>query len=156
MDDMTKKTREMLTAICDTMAGGVLSPYNAAKRCGVSSKGMWLWIRASQRDDPDFIIEYLGEEIQFARALVVARRIALHEARGRMEERAIMGHDEPIFYQGNPTWKIDPRTVGIKDDLLELLGLPTDRLLRDRYGNAIQNTVHHLPPVALALRVSEM
>jgi hypothetical protein len=34
--------------------------------------------------------------------------------------------------------------------------LPRDGLARDRFGNCIQNTIHHEPPVALQLRVAEM
>jgi hypothetical protein len=154
---MTKKSPETLIAICDVVASGILSYAAACRSVGVSARSFWSWIKASQSGDEEFIVEYLGERIQFARAVNAARRMALHEMRGRMEQKSIFGYDEPIFYMGMPTWKPDPRCVGIDDpDIREMLGYPRDGLLRDESGAVVQNVIHHEPPVALQLRVAEM
>jgi hypothetical protein len=153
---MTKRNTETLTAICETIADGILSYAAAARANNVSVSSFWSWIKTSQKGDESFIITYLEEEIQFAKAVSVARRLALHEMRGRMEQKSIFGYDEPIFYMGQPTWKPDPRCVGLDEETRELLGLPKDGLLRDEQGNCVQNAVHHEPPVALQLRVAEM
>jgi hypothetical protein len=153
---MTKKSPETLVAICNTIASGVMSYAAAARLNGVSVDSFWRWIKRSQRnEDPDLIIEYLGELVPFASAINAARRIALHEARGRMEQRSILGHDEPIFYNGMPTWQPDPVTVGWTEDEREALGFERDGLLREN-GKVVQNVLHHVPPVALQLRVAEM
>jgi hypothetical protein len=150
-----KRTPKTLIAICDTMASGILSYEKAAAVNDVSGRSIWQWIKMSQGDDPELIIEYLGEEVQFARALIGARRIALHEARGRMEQKSILGYEEPIFYNGMPTWQPDPACVGWTEDERADLGFPRDGLLRDKNGCTIQNSLHHEPPVALQLRVVE-
>jgi hypothetical protein len=153
---MTLKSPKTLIGIIDTLASGVLSYAQAARVNGVSERTFWHWIKQSQQDaDPDLVVEFLGEQVPFARAANAARRIAVHEARGRMEMRGVLGHDEPIFYNGMPTWKPDPRCVGMSEEDRDLLGYPKDGLLRDANGCCIQNTIHHEPPVALALRVVE-
>jgi hypothetical protein len=84
-----------------------------------------------------------------------ARRVALHEVRGRLEEKT-MGWDEPVFYQGMPCWKPDPRCVGMSEDDRDMLGYRRDGLLEDENGCVVQNTIHHQGSDALLLRVAEM
>jgi hypothetical protein len=101
------------------------------------------------------MMDYLGSRVQFAQAINAARRIALHEMRGRMEMKSVLGYDEPIFYNGMPTWQPDPVTVGWTPEEREALGFRADGLL-EVDGKVVQNTIHHEPPVALQLRVAEM
>jgi hypothetical protein len=68
------------------------------------------------------MVDYLGERVPFARAVNAARRIALHEARGRMEQKSILGWDEEIFFGGMPTWRPNPACVGMDEDTREMLG----------------------------------
>lgn len=156
---MTKRTPpETLIELCDVIASGVLSYAAACRAVGISTRAFWKYIKASQGGDETYLIEYLGEQIQFAKAVNASRRMALHEMRGRMEQKSIMGYDEPVFYMGMPTYKPDPRCIGMMDDpdLLELLGLPRDGLLRDENGAVVQNVIHRESPIALQLRVAEM
>jgi hypothetical protein len=154
---MTKKKPETLAAICNTIASGVTSYSAAAKLNDVSPDSLWLWVKRSQvGDDPALIIEYLGETVPFHTAVHAARRIALHEMRGRMEQKSILGYDEPIFYNGMPTWKPDPRCVGWSEEDRLACGFRADGLYEDKKGRLVQNAVHHEPPVALQLRVAEM
>ncbi len=152
---MTKRTPETLTAICDVIAGGVMSQAEAARRCGVSVASFWAWISQSQRGSPDLVLpEYLGEaNMPFHKAVAVARRLALHDVVGRMETRAISGSVEKVFYQGRPTFVEDETLAHLTDEDLVTFGIP-DRYLRDQLGHRIQNTIVHEPPVALVLAVA--
>ncbi|MCU1340394.1 MAG: hypothetical protein JWO19_5975 [Bryobacterales bacterium] len=150
-----KKTPETLIAICDTVASGSLSYQKAAMVCGVAPRTFWLWIKLSQQNDETLMLDFLGSRVQFAQAINAARRIALHEMRGRMEMKSVLGYDEPIFYNGMPTWQPDPVTVGWTPEEREALGFRADGLL-EVDGKVVQNTVHHEPSVALQLRVAEM
>jgi hypothetical protein len=152
---MTTKPETMI-AICDTIASGIMSYSKACAMNGLPSSTFWDLIKRSQSNDERLVIEYLGEQIQFAKAVNAARRMALHEMRGRMEQKSIFGYDEPVFYMGEPTWKRDPRTVGWTEDEREAFGFSRDGLLRDENGACIQNVIHHEPPIALQLRVAEM
>jgi hypothetical protein len=153
-----KKTPETLRAICETIASGITSYSAAARANDVSVNSFWGWIRRSQLgDDPALVIKFLGEtNVPFHVAVHAARRIALHEMRGRMEMKSILGWDEKIFFSGMPTWQPDPACVGMTEEEREFFGYPKDGLLRDENGSVIQNTIHHEPPVALQLRVAEM
>jgi hypothetical protein len=154
---MTPSNPEALIGICDTIAGGILTYSKAARANGVSPRTFWHWIKASQSGDEGLLVEYLGETIPFHKAVNAARRIAMHEMRGRMEERSILGHFEPVLFHGMPTWKPDPAVVGIDDpDVRELITGYRDGLLRDESGCVIQNAIWHPAPVALQLRVAEM
>jgi hypothetical protein len=152
---MTKRTEEMMTAICDTIASGILSYQKAALMNGLAARTFWLWVKLSQQNDESLMMTYLGSRVQFAQAINAARRIALHEMRGRMEQKSILGWDEPIFFSGMPTWKPDPVTVGWTEAERIALGFRADGLL-EVDGKVVQNVLHHEPPVALQLRVAEM
>jgi hypothetical protein len=154
---MTRKSPETLLAICNTIAGGIMAYSKACAINGVPQSTFWDWIKASQGGDETLMIDYLGETLPFHKAVNGARRMALHEMRGRFEEKNVLGWDEPIFYMGMPTWKPDPRVIGIADeDIREMLTGYRDGLLRDANGACIQNTIHHNPPVAAVLRSLEM
>lgn len=151
-----KRTPETLIAICDTIASGILSYAAACRVNNVSSRAFWGWIKASQGGDEDYLIEYLGEQIQFSKAINAARRIALHEIRASFEQRCLMGHDEIQTYMGEITWQKDRRCVGIDDpDIREMLGYQRDGFLRNEAGEVVPNVVHRQAPVAAVLRVIE-
>jgi hypothetical protein len=95
----------------------------------------------------------MGEMMPFHKAVAGARRLALHEVIGRMETRSLVGHREPVFYQGKPTWVEDEALAYFSDEDLKTFGIP-DRFKRDGFGNRIQNTILHEPPVALVLAVA--
>jgi hypothetical protein len=152
---MVKKSPEKFTEICNTIASGILAYSHACKINDVSYGQFWSWIKASQQGDEQFVFEYLGDEIPFHKAVNAARRIALHEMRGKFEQRNCLGWDEAVFFSGMPTWKPDARAVGLDEDTRELLGYRRDGLLEIN-GQLVQNTIHHEPPVAAVLRTLEM
>jgi hypothetical protein len=149
-----KRTAETLIAICDKIAAGTLSQANAARSCGVSESSYWFWIAQSQKGEPGFFVTYCGEEMPFHQAIGLARKIALQDIEGRFLERAHVGHLEPVFYQGRPQWKEREDLAGLDDETIAMLGHP-DRYERDQFGNRIQLTIRHAPPVAAVIKVLE-
>jgi hypothetical protein len=151
---MTKRSPQLLTAICDTVASGILSQAEAARRNGVSVASFWAWVAQPQKGEAGFVFEYCGEQMSFHQAIALARKIALHDVLGRFEQRAHYGSDEPVFYQGRPEWKEDESLSGLDDEMIAALGYP-DRFERDANGQRIQLTIHHEPPVAGVIKVLE-
>lgn len=152
---VTLKAEEKLLEICDAFASG-LSYNNSAKYCGVAPRTLFQWLKMSNAGDPSFIINYCDEQMQFARAMALARKMIHMEIRARLERRSMLGHDEPVFFQGVPTFKPDLRVVGWTEDEREAFGFRRDGLLENEKGKVVQNTIHHEPPIAAQLRVLEM
>src|SRR6267142_5786663 len=145
---MTTRSPELLEAMCNKHAQGLLAYEDLGRYFGVPHSTLWSWIKASNNGDEKFLIEYLGERMQFAKALGQARKLALYEVRGRLEQKSLRGYDEPVFFQGQPTYKRDTRCLDIDDpDIREMLGFSRDGYLRGADGLPVQNTVHHEPPV---------
>lgn len=67
-----------------------------------------------------------------------AHEDAVDEGEYELRRRAIEGHNEPIFYQGNPVWKRDPETGEVE---------------HDSEGNPIQLTVRKVSDRLLELYV---
>ncbi len=153
------KTQETLLAVINAYANG--ASYNqSAAVAGISKRTLWNYVAASRAGtDPELMVDLLGDGnvMTFEKALVHARRMVHLELRSRVERRALLGHQEPIYFQGQPTWKEDERCVGVDDpDIRELMGCARDGLLRDEQGRRVQHTIHVQAPVALALRVLEV
>jgi hypothetical protein len=129
---------------------------DAARSVGVAPRTFWFWVKQSQSQADDaLIINFLGEPTPFHKAVNAARRMLFHEMRSRFEKRSLLGHDEPIFFSGMPTWRPDPRCVGWTEDEREAFGFRRDGLL-EIDGQVVQNVVHHEPPVAAVLRALEV
>jgi hypothetical protein len=149
------KSEAKLLEICDMFASG-LSYRSSAMACGVAPRTLFQWLKQSNAGDEDFIIIYCDEQMQFSQAMALARKMLHMEVRANLERRSMLGHDEPIFFGGMPTFKPDFRTVGWTEDEREAYGFPRDGLLRDEQGRVIQNTIHREPPIEAVLRVLEM
>jgi hypothetical protein len=152
---VTLKTEAKLLEICDAYASG-FSYNTSAKFCGVSPRTLFSWLKASNSGEEDFIITYCDEQMQFAQAMALARKMVHMEVRANLERRSMLGHDEKVFFQGLPTWVEDERCAGMDLETRLMLDYPADGLLRDERGFRVQHTIHHEPPIAAALRVLEM
>jgi hypothetical protein len=153
---MTLKTETKLLEICDLFASG-FTYSDCARISGVAPRTLFMWLRNSTAGiDPDLIINYMEEPMQFAQAMALARKVLHMQVRSALETRSALGHAEPIFFQGRPSWVEDERCVGLDEDTRDMLGYPRDGLLRDENGNRVQHTLWHQPPIAAALRVLEM
>jgi hypothetical protein len=150
---MTHRCVEKLLEIVETIASGVLSPRKAAKRCGIPPSTYWDWIAASQRGDERYLIVYCGEEMQFAKAVGLARKIALTDALGEFETRLLTGDSTPVFFQGKPTWVEDESLSTLDDDTLQRLGYP-DRYLRVN-GKRVQHSIKSPPPIQAVVKMLE-
>ncbi|MCG2629729.1 hypothetical protein L6654_24195 [Bradyrhizobium sp. WYCCWR 13023] len=150
---MTKKSQEAFGTILDSMCASPVYA-EAARRAGISESTLYAWLTSSQRGEPGFIVEeFAGEaNIPLHDAMRFARKIAVLSAVQRMEHRALNGHEEAVFFRGQPTWVEDERYAGLDQETLEILGLP-DRYLRID-GRRVQHTMHVQPPVALVLAVA--
>ncbi|WP_426437798.1 hypothetical protein [Bradyrhizobium genosp. P] len=147
---MTKRNTENLTAICDKLMDNP-SMRAAARHVGISLSTMWSWLGASQKAQPgdttDFLIEFMGDTVLFHEAVGMARKAAVAEIEALFTHRMMRGTVEKVFYKGHPTWVEDESLINVDDETLVILGLP-DRFKRDEYGNRIQHTIVHAPPVA--------
>jgi hypothetical protein len=152
---MTLKSPEKLLEIIEARASG-MTCVGAAMSCGVAARTFWWWLKLSKEGDPDFLVEYLGEEMQFVRAMTLAREIIYLRIRDEFERRSLLGHEEKIFFQGRPSWVEFEAAVGLDEDTREMLGYPRDGLARDADGNRIQHTLHHMPPIQAQLRALEV
>jgi hypothetical protein len=150
---MTHRSPEKLLEIIQTIASGILSPRKAAKRCGIPPSTYWDWISDSQKGDPRYLIVYCGEEMQFAKAVGLARRIALTDALGEFETRLLTGDETPVFYQGRPQWVEDEALSTFSDADLERLGIP-DRWLRVN-GRRVQHVLKTPPPIQAVAKMLE-
>jgi hypothetical protein len=151
---MTHRSAEKLLEIVETIASGVLSPRKAAKRCGIPPSTYWDWVAASQRSDERFLVEYCGEVMQFAKAVGLARKIALTDALGEFETRLLTGDSTPVFFQGRPSFVEDEALSTWSDSDLERLGIP-DRYLRDKQRRRVQHTIKTPPPIQAVVKMLE-
>jgi hypothetical protein len=143
-----------LPEICDNLMAG-FSYRGAAKSAGISEKSFWNYMRRSRSGDEEMTLDFIGERVFFHEAVSDARRIMLHNVRSEFEKRSYLGHDEIVYFQGNVSWQVEPKCVGLDEDTRELLGYRRDGL-REVNGEVVPNVIHHMPPVAAALRVLEM
>jgi hypothetical protein len=125
----TKSTPERLGYIVSLMMAGFLRPTTLAKMASVSYLTLCLWLRESRAGNEKYLIEFLGETVQFAVALDQARKFAASELRGKFEQQSVHGWDEVARDGGQVVWKICPVAAAIKPELRELLGHREDALL---------------------------
>ncbi|MGY3584335.1 hypothetical protein ACVIGB_006607 [Bradyrhizobium sp. USDA 4341] len=148
-------SEEKLVEIAEAVAAGQLAISRAAIQCGVARRTVFNWLQLSQAGDERFLIRWPGDQpIAWHRALNMARNMAALDTRGQFERRCLVGHEEPIFFQGRPQWKEREDLVGLSDELVEMLGYP-DRWERDKFGRRVQLTVRHAPPVAAVVKFLE-
>jgi hypothetical protein len=153
---MTLKSQNRFTSILDDLAKG-MSYSGACQSNGVSYRQFFDWVRSSQKPDCDetLMVDFLGSRVPFFKAVNASRTMLHHEARSRFERRSLLGHDEPIFFSGMPTWQPDKRTVGWTEEEREAYGFRRDGLLEVN-GSVVQNVAHVEPPVAAVLRLLEV
>lgn len=96
--------------------------YTAAcARCGISTKSLWRYVRASQfEDDAErYRSAWCDAEDWFHNHLKLAMRMLI-EATAR--QRALHGFEEIQVFQGKSCWKEDPKLAGLSDEELARLG----------------------------------
>jgi hypothetical protein len=151
--DMIEK--EKMYASLSLISKGVTRPTAIAKAIGTSYRNYRNWLVRSNRGDPLFLIDFDGEEIQWAKAITLSTRLALFELRGMVTQKSIFGTNEPAMKDGQYVWALDPAAVPLDRETRELLGYHPDALLLDAEGRAQPVMIHTDAPIALQLRLLE-
>ena len=150
---MTKRNHALLCDVLDELCATPI--YTAAcARCGISTKSLWRYIRASQsEDDPEsYCFVWCDVEDWFHNHLKHAMRLSALMIEATARHHALNGFDEVQVFQGKISWKEDPKLAGLSDDDLALLGY-ADRYERDAYGALIPLTVRRKPSDQLVLKM---
>ena len=150
---MTKRNHDLLRDLIDELT--VTPIYTAAcARCGISTKTLWRYIRASQReDDPEsYCLVWCDVEDWLHNHIKQAMRLSALMIEATARHHALNGFDEVQVFQGRICWKEDPRLAGLSDDDLALLGY-SDRYERDAVGALIPLTVRRKPSDQLVMKM---
>ena len=150
---MTKRNHDLLRNVLDELC--VTPIYTAAcARCGISTKTLWRYIRASQReDDPEsYRLVWSDVEDWFHNHLKHAMRMSALMIEATARHHALHGFDEVQVFQGKLCWKEDPKLAGLSDAELAQLG-KTDRYERNPDGSLIPLTVRRKPSDQLVLKM---
>jgi hypothetical protein len=150
---MTKCNHDLLRELLDELT--VRPVYSTAcARCGISTKSLWRFIRASQReDDPaTYCLVWCDLEDWFHNHLKQAMRMSALLLEATARQHALHGFDEVQTFQGKVCWREDPKLAALSDDDLARLGYP-DRYERNPDGSLIPLTVRRKPSDALVLKM---
>ena len=150
---MTKRNHELLRNVLDELC--ITPIYTAAcARCGISTKSLWRYVRASQReDDPEsYRLVWCDVEDWLHNHLRQAMRMSALMIEATARHHALHGFDEVQTFQGKICWKEDARLVGLSDAELALLG-KTDRYERSPDGSLIPLTLRRKPSDQLVLKM---
>jgi hypothetical protein len=150
---MTKRNHDLLRDVLDELC--VTPIYGAAcARCGISTKSLWRYVPASQREHDPEIYRLVWCELEdwFHNHLRHAMRMSALMIEATARHHALHGFDEVQTFQGKVCWKEDPKLAGLSDDDLARLGRP-DRYERNPDGSLIPLTVRRKPSDQLVLRM---
>ena len=120
---------EKLQEALDLIAKGVVQPTKIAKAIGVPHRTYRSWMVRSNAGDEKFLVEVDGQVMQWAKAITQARRLAMFELRGMLEQYSIFGTEELSYKDGQVVWALDPGACALSEEDRELLGYRKDGLL---------------------------
>ena len=150
---MTKRNHDLLRNVLDELC--VTPIYTAAcARCGISTKSLWRYVRASQcEDDPEgYRLVWCDVEDWFHSHLKQAMKMSALMIEATARHHALHGFDEVQVFQGKLCWKEDPKLAGLSDADLARLG-KTDRYERNPDGSLIPLAVRRKPSDQLVLKM---
>jgi hypothetical protein len=150
---MTKRNHDLLRDLLDELC--VTPVYTAAcARCGISTKTLWRFLRASQREDDPESYRLIWSDLDdwFHNHLRQAMRMSALLIEATARHHALHGFDEVQVFQGKLCWKEDPKLAAFSDDDLETFGYP-DRYERNPDGSLIPLTVRRKPSDQLVLKM---
>jgi hypothetical protein len=146
-----KKSPDTFAKICEAICNSP-SYANAARAVDIGESTLWRWIAESQSGNPEYVFEFMGEQVPLHVAMKSARKMAAAGIIQNLEHRALHGDYRQTFYKGQPQWQLDPKLLGWTDEELSALGM--DRYQRDENGELVPVIEWTPPPVALALAVA--
>jgi hypothetical protein len=145
-----EKLHEAL-AIIET---GLIQPTKIAAALGMPYRTYADWMLRSNRGDERFLIEVNGATVQWAAAIVQARRLAMLELRGMLETYSIFGEEVINYEKGQVVWAIDPVAAAMSVEDRTALGFREDALLE--INGALQPVKRlERAPIQLQLRLLE-
>jgi hypothetical protein len=150
---MTKRNHDLLRDVLDELC--VTPIYTAAcARCGISTKSLWRYVRASQcEDDPEsYRLVWCDVDDWFHNHLRHAMKMSALAIEASARHHALHGFDEVQTFQGKVCWKEDPNLAGLSDAELAGLG-KADRYERNPDGSLIPLTVRRKPSDQLVLKM---
>jgi hypothetical protein len=146
--------KEKLYAALDLISRGVTRPTAVARGIGTTYRNYRNWMVRSNRGDEAFLIDVEGEQMQFAKAITLATKLALFELRGMLLQEGIFGYDEVQTKDGNVVWAIDPVAAALSEEDREWMGYRKDALLE--IDGALQPvTLKKKAPFAQQIRLLE-
>jgi len=125
----SKLSPEILDEIISLIQQGILQPTKQARAVGITPDTLNNYLFRSNSGDPAFLMEFGGETMQFAKAYTLAKRFAMMELRGQVEQECIFGTEEVSLKDGQVVWAINRKAAALPEDLRELLGYRKDALL---------------------------
>ena len=136
-----KANPDKLIALCDALAS-TPTYASAARRIGVAERTIWRWLKASAAGEPDFVFEYMGERAPLHLHVKTSIKLSVLAVELMAREIALNGWREPVFFQGQPQYRVREDIVrdGNQDmgpDDLELFYGVRDIYERDAEGNRI-------------------
>ena len=134
---MTKRNHDLLRDVLDELC--VTPIYTAAcARCSISTKSLWRYVRASQREDDaeSYRLVWCDVEDWFHNHLRQAMRMSALMIEATARHHALHGFDEVQTFQGKLCWKEDPKLAGLSNDDLARLGRE-DRYERNPDGSLV-------------------
>jgi hypothetical protein len=146
-----KRSSELLCEILDLMALGK-SQTEIARRIACCPVTIYRFIQRSKAGDPEFIVTWSDVEAQFAVHARSAERMSYALIESQARAFALEGFSEPVVFAGELKYAIDPKLVGVPDDMLDILFGVTDRYLRIN-GEVQPLTVRRKPSDALVLKM---
>ena len=150
---MTKRSHDLLRHVLDELC---ITPIYSAVcgRCGISTKSLWRYVRASQREDDPAIYRFVwcDAEDWFHNHMKHAMRMSALMIEATARHHALHGFDEVQTFQGKVCWKEDPKLAGLSDAELARLG-KADRYERNPDGSLIPLTVRRKPSDQLVLKM---
>jgi hypothetical protein len=124
----------------------------AARKIGVSTMTIYRWLKMSRDGAPEFQdVEWCGERGSFHQFYEYAQHAQINEIEQTAKHNAL-GFDEVVTHDGAVQYQIDPKLVGMSDEMLEDFGYP-DRYLRNERGEVIPLTVKRKPSDALVIKM---
>src|SRR6266481_3670222 len=125
----SKLSPEILDEIISLIQRGILQPTKQARAVGITPDTLNNYLFRSNSGDPDFLMTFGSEEMQFAKAYTLAKRFAMMELRGQVEQECIFGTEEVSLKDGQVVWAINRKAAALPEELRELLGYRKDALL---------------------------
>lgn len=147
-------TTERLNEALELISKGLTRPTKIAKAMGISYRSYCAWMVRSNAGDERFLVTFNNEQMQWAKAITLATKLALFELRGMILQEAIYGHDEVQTKDGQVVWAIDPAAAALDPDDREWMGYRKDALL-EIDGKLQPVTIKRKAPFAQQIRLLE-